>query len=150
MRSISIFLLVALINLWIGCYNNVLVKPSNSFYQEELNDYPKIAVYTNDKKIYEFDENQYQIKGDILDGVGCLVIADTSHSKLGGYIRDNIMWQESENVVIELSQIDHIEYAKISNSKTIIAALLAGLAIVTIVLVIDFATSRGGGSAERL
>lgn len=128
MKTIAIILILSLINIGFGCYSDVLVKPSTSFYGEELENYPKIAVFTKDKTIYEFNQQQYKIENDSLYGLGSEVISDTFYAKLGGYKRDNLI---PAHVELSLSDIENIEYEKLKKTETIIG--IAALSIVVLV-----------------
>ena len=140
MRTIPIPLILSLINLWFACYSQVLVKPSNSFFEEELKDSPKIIVYTKNLEIYEFNENQYEFVSDSLSGIGSRVTYDTLSTGMQFY--DNTITrnlQPPENVKIDLNNISQIEYHEYSsNTNLLIGVVLVSLLVYFIISALTF------------
>jgi hypothetical protein len=159
MKTISLFLILSLINLWVGCYSSEFIRPNaesdfssmdenfeeerdaqtqygHPGYAADLTELPSITVLTKDSFIYDFEEKQYRVTEAAVSGMASRVTLDTVIAGMHAYdtkiIRNR---NDPEYVKIKFKDIEEIEYIEYSKFDAGTIVLITGLAVGTTLII---------------
>jgi hypothetical protein len=159
MKTLSLFLILSLINLWFGCYSTQLIRPNaesdfsaidENFeekrdataqygypgYAADLTELPKITVFSRDSLVYDFEEKQYSVTAASISGIASRVTLDTVIAGMHAYDTQIIRNRDAQEYVkIKIKDIEEIEYKEYSEFDAGTIVLISGLAVGTILIV---------------